>query len=185
MRIISGIYKRRRIDVPKTFSARPTTDFAKENLFNVISNLIDLEDTDALDLFAGTGSISFELISRGCKEVTAVEKNPAHAAFIAKVAKELKTDALDLIKGDVFRFLQTAPSEHFDFIFADPPYALENLEDIPRLVLDRDLLKDGGVFVMEHPKTNDFSGFPYFQQHRIYGSVNFSIFIKEEVKTNA
>ena len=185
MRIISGIYKRRRFDVPKTFSARPTTDFAKENLFNVISNLIDLDEADALDLFAGTGSISFELISRGCREVTAVEKNPAHAAFIAKVAKELKTDALNLIKGDAFRFLQTVPSERFDLIFADPPYALDNLEEIPRLVLERNLLKNGGVFIMEHPKTNDFSGLPFFYQHRVYGSVNFSIFIKEEETTDA
>ena len=102
MRIISGIYRRRRFDVPKSFSARPTTDFAKENLFNVLSNLIDLEDTDALDLFAGTGSITFELASRGCKRVTAVEKNNAHASFIAKVTEELKCSTIDLIRGGCF-----------------------------------------------------------------------------------
>lgn len=180
MRIISGIYKRRRFDVPKSFSARPTTDFAKENLFNVVNNLIDLEDADALDLFAGTGSISFELVSRGCKEVIAVEKNPAHAAFIQKVANELKTDALYLVKGDAFRFLASAKPESFDFIFADPPYALTELPDIPRLVLEKGLLREGGVFIMEHPKTYDFSSLPYFAQHRIYGSVNFSIFVREE-----
>lgn len=183
MRIISGIYKRRRFDVPKTFSARPTTDFAKENLFNVVNNLIDLEDTDALDLFAGTGSISFELISRGCKEVIAVEKNPAHAAFIQKVAHELKTNALHLIKGDAFRVIDSAKPESFDFIFADPPYALPELADIPRLVLEKNLLREGGVFIMEHPKEYDFSSLPYFAQHRIYGSVNFSIFVKEEAET--
>lgn len=180
MRIISGIYGRRRFDVPSSFSARPTTDFAKENLFNVINNLADLEGADALDLFAGTGSISFELLSRECKSVTAVEKNNAHAAFIAKVAKELKTESLRLIRGDVFRYLHSAPAQSFDFIFADPPYALKELPEVPQLVFERDLLRDGGIFVMEHPKTNDFSHLPYFNQHRVYGSVNFSIFVKEE-----
>ncbi|RHJ82368.1 16S rRNA (guanine(966)-N(2))-methyltransferase RsmD [Parabacteroides sp. AM08-6] len=179
MRIISGIYGRRRFDVPSTFSARPTTDFAKENIFNVIGNLIDLDSMDALDLFAGTGSISFELLSRGCRSVTAVEKNNAHASFIAKVAKELKTDALQLIRGDAFRYLNSAPAKSYDFIFADPPYALKELPEVPALVFERDLLRDGGLFVMEHPKTNDFSGLPYFHQHRVYGSVNFSIFYKK------
>lgn len=185
MRIISGIYGRRRFDVPSSFSARPTTDFAKENLFNVLGNLTDLEGADALDLFAGTGSISFELLSRGCRSVTAVEKNNAHASFIAKVARELKTDALRLIRGDVFRYLQSAPPLSFDFIFADPPYALKELSEIPSLILERDLLREGGIFVMEHPKTNDFSTLPFFNQKRVYGAVNFSIFIKEEARTNA
>ena len=184
MRIISGIYGRRRFDVPSTFSARPTTDFAKENI-NVISNHIDFEGVDALDLFAGTGSISFELLSRECRSVTAVEKNNAHASFIAKVAKELKTDSLTLIRGDVFRYLHSAPAQGFDFIFADPPYALPELPEIPALVFERDLLKNGGIFIMEHPKTNDFSSLPYFYQHRVYGSVNFSIFLKEGEKTDA
>lgn len=185
MRIISGIYGRRRFDVPSSFSARPTTDFAKENIFNVVSNLTDLEGLEALDLFAGTGSISFELLSRGCRGVIAVEKNNAHASFIAKVAKELKTDSLQLIRGDVFRYLQSAPAERFDFIFADPPYALKELPEVPSLIFERNLLREGGIFVMEHPKTFDFSDLPYFDQRRVYGSVNFSIFIKEEEKTNA
>ena len=162
MRIISGKYGRRRFEVPSSFSARPTTDFAKENIFNVLSNYMDFEGLDALDLFAGTGSISFELLSRGCRSVTAVEKNGTHAAFISKVAKELKTDALSLIRGDAFRFLQGAAADSFDFIFADPR-----------------------IFVMEHSKQYDFSALPYFQQHRVYGSVNFSIFIREEAKTDA
>lgn len=188
MRIISGIYGRRRFDVPSSFSARPTTDFAKENLFNVLGNLTDLEGQDALDLFAGTGSISFELLSRGCRSVTAVEKNNAHATFIAKVAKELKTESLHLIRGDVFRYLHSVPPQSFDFIFADPPYALKELAEIPALVLERDLLREGGIFVMEHPKTNDFSTLPFFNQQRIYGAVHFSIFVKEvteEAKTDA
>lgn len=185
MRIISGLYGRRRFDVPSSFSARPTTDFAKENLFNVIHNLMDLEDTDALDLFAGTGSIAFELLSRGCRSVTAVEKNNAHAAFIAKVAKELRTESLKLIRTDVFRYLRSAPREGFDFIFADPPYALKELPDVPRLVFEQELLRPGGLFVMEHPKNYDFSSLPHFNQHRVYGSVNFSFFIREEAAADA
>lgn len=177
MRIISGIYKSRRFDVPKSFKARPTTDFAKENIFNVIGNLIDLEGCEALDLFAGTGSVSFELISRGCRNVVCVEKDFAHYGFIKKVQAELKTTALTPLKGDVFRFLENC-THPFDFIFADPPYALKELSSVPSIILEKDLLKDNGVFVMEHPKEYDFSGLPYFHDHRVYGSVNFSIFVK-------
>jgi len=182
MRIINGIYGHRRFDVPSSFNARPTTDFAKENIFNVVNNLIDLDDLEALDLFAGTGSISFELLSRGCKHVVAVEKNNVHASFIAKVAKELKTDSLQLIRGDVFRYLHSAPENSFDFIFADPPYALKELPSVPELVFANGLLREGGLFIMEHPKTNDFSKLPFFYQHREYGSVNFSIFTKANNK---
>jgi len=185
MRIISGIYGRRRFSVPTSFSARPTTDFAKENLFNVLNNLIDLEDIDALDLFSGTGSISFELLSRGCRSVTAVEKTNSHASFISKVAKELKTDSLHLIFGDALRYLNSAPKKTFDFIFADPPFALPELKDIPEMVLKGNFLRDEGVFVMEHSKDYDFSHLPFFAQHRAYGSVNFSIFIRAEEKTDA
>jgi 16S rRNA (guanine(966)-N(2))-methyltransferase RsmD len=186
MRIISGLYGRRRFEVPATFSARPTTDFAKENLFNVLSNLTDWEGEEALDLFAGTGSISFELLSRGCRQVTAVEKNRAHALFIAKVAKELKTDGLRLIQGDAFRYIHSSLAKQtFDFIFADPPYALKDLAGIPSLILAKDCLKEGGIFVMEHPAGHDFSSLPYFSGQRVYGSVHFSIFIKEEAKKDA
>lgn len=186
MRIISGKYGRRRFTVPSSFGARPTTDFAKENLFNVLANFIDIEDTcDALDLFSGTGSIAFEFISRGCDTVTAVEKNHAHASFIAKVAKELKTDALNLICGDAFRFLETAKAESYDLIFADPPYALSELNRIPQLILERNILRPEGIFIMEHPKDFDFSVLPYFSQKRVYGSVNFSIFIKTTERTDA
>ncbi len=151
----------------------------------MIGNLVDLEGMDALDLFSGTGSIAFELLSRECRQVVAVEKNNAHASFIAKVASELKTDKLRLVRGDALRYLQTAKPESFDLIFADPPYALKELADIPTGVLERNLLRPGGLFVMEHPKTFDFSTLPHFVQHREYGSVNFSLFLREEEKTDA
>jgi N6-adenine-specific methylase len=178
MRIIAGKYKSRRFDVPKSFKSRPTTDFAKENIFNVINNLIDWEETDALDLFSGTGSIAFELLSRGCRQVTAIEKDFIHQAFIKKVKAELKADNLIALKGDAFKFIEQSPLS-FGFIFADPPYALKSLGEIPELILKGNLLKTEGIFVMEHPKEYDFSGLPSFSQHRVYGSVNFSIFIRE------
>ena len=130
MRVISGIYKRRRFDVPHTFKARPTTDFAKENLFNVLNNYIDFEGTTVLDLFAGTGSISIELVSRGCERVISVEKDPQHHAFICKVMNEVKTDKCLPLRGDVFKYIERC-NEQFDFIFADPPYALKELITIP------------------------------------------------------
>ena len=175
MRIISGIYKSRRFDIPKNFKARPTTDFAKENIFNVISNLIDLDGCEALDLFAGTGSISFELISRGCKQVVCIEKDFVHYEFIKKVQKILKTEALFPLKADVFRFLENC-RQQFDIIFADPPYTLKALEKIPLLIIEKDLLKDNGIFIMEHSKEYDFSNLPCFEQRRVYGAVNFSVF---------
>lgn len=185
MRIIRGKYGRRRFKVPASFKARPTTDFAKENLFNVIENILYWDDLVALDLFAGTGSISFELLSRGCKSVTAVESDFSHAAFIMKVAKELKTDNFNLIKGDVFRYLRSEHKSNFNFIFADPPYSLSELPNLPEYIFENNLLAEGGVFILEHPKQYEFASLPYFYQQRIYGSVNFSIFIKEEAKINA
>ena len=177
MRVISGIYKRRRFDVPHSFKARPTTDFAKENLFNVLSNnYFDFEDgVTALDLFAGTGSISIELVSRGCDRVISVEKDPQHLAFISQVMCEVKTDKCVPVRADVFRFIDKC-SEQFDFIFADPPYALEGLESIPTRIFERGLLKEDGLLVLEHGKDNHFEADPHFIEHRSYGSVNFSFF---------
>lgn len=175
MRVISGIYRHRHFDVPRTFSARPTTDFAKESLFNILANRIDLEDATALDLFAGTGSISIELVSRGCSHVVSVEKEPAHYNFICKVMQTVKTDKCLPVKGDVFKYISNC-STQFDFIFADPPYQLENLAQIPDLVLDGGLLAPDGIFVLEHGKTNDFSGHPRFTDMKVYGSVHFSFF---------
>ena len=149
MRVISGIYKRRRFDVPHTFKARPTTDFAKENLFNVLTNYIDFEGITALDLFSGTGSISIELVSRGCERVVSVEKDPQHYAFICKVMNEVKTNKCLPLRGDVFRYIERC-SEQFDFIFADPPYTLKELATIPDKVFEHQLLKPEGIFVLEH-----------------------------------
>lgn len=175
MRIITGIYKGRHFDVPRSFKARPTTDFAKENIFNVLNGYLDLEGSTALDLFAGTGSISLELLSRGCASVISVEADRDHANFIRQCMQKLGSEQNILIRGDVFRFLKTC-HQQFDLVFADPPYALEQLPQIPDLVLEKGLLKDGGVFVFEHGKHNDFSSHPRFVEHRAYGSVNFSLF---------
>ena len=210
MRIITGIYKGRRFDIPRTFKARPTTDFAKENIFNVLNSYIDLEGMRALDLFAGTGSISLELLSRGCSQVVSVEADRDHARFIGECVRKIGVTNHQLIRGDVFRYLKSAQksstltrgsaalpaaqqpytaegpytpqsglargSAAFSFIFADPPYALPNLPDIPDLVLQSGILAPGGVFVFEHGKQNDFSSHPCFREHRAYGSVNFTIF---------
>ncbi len=175
MRIITGQYKGRHFDIPRTFKARPTTDFAKENIFNVLNGYIDFDGSAALDLFAGTGSISLEMLSRGCAPVVSVEADRDHAAFIAQCMKKIGTTDNVLIRGDVFRFLKKC-HEQFDFIFADPPYALENLATLPGLVLGNDLLKPDGIFVLEHGKDYDFSNEPRFLEHRSYGSVNFSLF---------
>lgn len=175
MRIITGTYKGRRFDVPRSFKARPTTDFAKENIFNVINRYTDLEDATALDLFSGTGSISLELVSRGCRQVVSVEADRDHHAFISQCLRKLGTDRCIPIRGDVFRFVKSC-RQQFDFIFADPPYALKELPEIPQLIFEHGLLADGGVFVFEHGKDNDFSAHERFVEHRAYGSVNFSIF---------
>lgn len=175
MRIITGQFKGRHFDIPRTFKARPTTDFAKENIFNVLNGYIDFDGITALDLFAGTGSISLELVSRGCKEVVSVEKDRGHARFIADCMKKINAENDILIRGDVFRFLKSC-HQKFDLIFADPPYALPELDTLPDLVFEHDLLAADGVFVFEHGKHNDFSAHPRFKEHRSYGSVNFSIF---------
>lgn len=176
MRIISGKYGRRRFDVPKNITARPTTDFARENLFNVLENLEGFEDKSACDLFAGTGAISFEFLSRGCNYVTAVEKAPVQAAFIKKVAQTLGDENLHLIRSDVFKFIEDN-SRSYDYIFADPPYDHPRFDEIPGLILGSSLVKEGSVVIIEHSKNRDFSALPGFNQRRAYGSVNFSIFI--------
>lgn len=176
MRVITGKYKGRHFEVPRNFKARPTTDFAKENLFNVLRGYVDFgEDTAALDLFSGTGSITLELLSRGCGRVVSVEADALHYGFIRRFVDQLQDLNAFPVRADVFRFLGKC-HEQFDFIFADPPYALPQLEQLPDIVLGRQILREGGLFVLEHGKTQDFSQHPRFVDHRQYGSVNFSFF---------
>lgn len=183
MRIIRGKYGRRRFSVPTNITARPTTDFARENIFNVIENLVDLESLKCLDLFAGTGAVSFELLSRGAASVTSVEKSATQARFIEKVKQELNDRNLHLLRTDALRYIRDS-STSFDFVFADPPYDLDGFGEIPQMVLESRLLHPGSIFIIEHSKKYDFSSLPHFIDHRIYGSVNFSIFeIPEENET--
>jgi len=175
MRIISGQFKGRRLQVPTNITARPTTDFAKEGLFNLLNNRIDFEGIDVLDLFAGTGSISIEFVSRDCKNVISIEQNDRHCTFIRKICTELKINNLSLIKTDVFKFIAGCHLQ-FDMIFADPPYELEQLAQIPDLIFSKNLLKEDGLFVLEHSSKNKFDQHPHFVDHRNYGNVNFSFF---------
>jgi 16S rRNA (guanine(966)-N(2))-methyltransferase RsmD len=174
MRIIRGKYGRRRFNVPTNITARPTTDFARENIFNVIENMIDLEGKTALDLFAGTGAITFEFLSRECAEVTAVEKSPTQFRFISQVAQQLNINNLRLIRGDVFKFIASC-SAKFDLIFADPPYDLPEFDQVLPRILESRMLKPGTIIIIEHSKVRDYSTLPQFLDHRVYGSVNFSI----------
>ena len=175
MRIITGKYKGRHFDIPRTFKARPTTDFAKENIFNVLNGYMDFEGCEALDLFSGTGSITLELLSRGCAHVTSIELDRDHHRFICDCVKKLNTDDCLPLRADVFRFIKSC-RQQYDFIFADPPYALKELPQIPDLVFERALLKPDGIFVFEHGKDHDISQHPRFVEHREYGSVNLSLF---------
>lgn len=176
MRIIRGKFGRRRFDVPTNITARPTTDFARENIFNVIENMIDIEGIDALDLFSGTGAISLELLSREAASVTAVEKASTQFRFIEKTAQTLGVDNLRLIRGDVFRYLTTARPGSFDFVFADPPYDMPRFDEVAPAVINSGIVRPGGIFIIEHSKNRDYSSLPFFHSHRAYGSVNFSIF---------
>ena len=176
MRIITGKYKGRHFDIPRSFKARPTTDFAKENIFNVLIQYVDFDEATALDLFSGTGSITLELLSRGCQQVVSVELDRDHHRFICDCLAKLDGHNSCLpLRGDVFRFIKGC-KQQFDFIFADPPYALKELSTLPELIFDKQLLKPDGLFVLEHGKDNDFAQHPHFVEHRQYGSVNFSLF---------
>lgn len=177
MRVVSGKYKRRRFDVPKGFKARPTTDFAKENLFNVLMGYIDFEEEmpKALDLFAGTGGISIELVSRGCSQVISVEKDKKHFSFIQTLVTKLDAQECIPICGDVFRYIDRC-KQSFDLIFADPPYALTKLAELPDLIFAKDMLSENGLFILEHGKDHQFTDHPHFLEQRNYGSVHFSFF---------
>ena len=175
MRIIRGKYGRRRFDVPRNITARPTTDFARENIFNVLENMRDLSGCSALDLFAGTGAISLEFLGRGCAPVVAVEMAATQTRFIRSVRQRLNAEDLTVIKEDVFKYINGC-TRQFDFIFADPPYDHPRFAEIPELILNSSMPREGTLVIIEHNKTHDFSSLPGFLQHRAYGSVNFSVF---------
>ncbi len=177
MRIISGKYRGRTITPPKNLRARPTTDFAKENLFNVLTNLVDFEECDVLDLFAGTGSVSYEFASRGARSITSVEINAVHYNFIKNSAKELGATNIYPVKANVFLYLKSC-AKQFDIIFSDAPYDLEGSEAVIELVLGSDLLREDGMLIFEHSKNMKFDNHPNFYQTRSYGSVQFTMFKK-------
>ena len=156
---------------------RPTTDVAKEGLFNIIENNLDIPELRTLDLFGGTGSISYELASRGAKDLTIIEKDSKMYEFIKKTAGELKLENLKVLKMDVFKFIAQC-ADKFDFIFAGPPYALGNIDDLPKLVFEKQLLNTKGWFVLEHTPRNDYKKFPFYTTERNYGKTIFSIFIE-------
>lgn len=179
MRIIGGELGGRRVNPPaKMPHTRPTTDIAKEGLFNILENNLELEGMKTLDLFGGTGSISYELASRGVADLTIVEKDMAMYEFIKKTAESLKLENFKVVKMDVFRYMEQC-SEQFDFIFAGPPYALETIDDIPKIISARSLLKPNGWFVLEHTPRNNYEGYPLFVTQRNYGTTVFSIFINK------
>lgn len=175
MRIISGKYRGKILQPGKKFSARPTTDFAKESLFNIIQNQFEFEVLKVLDLFAGTGSIGFEFASRDSAGVDSVEVNHNHFSFIQKTAHELGFTQMNVYRLDAFAFIKRCTSK-YDIIFADPPYDLKGVTDLPVMIFERKLLKDGGWFILEHSGNHDFQNNLHFKQLRKYGSVNFSIF---------
>jgi len=175
MRIISGKYKGLRFEPPKDITARPTTDFAKESLFNVLGKYTDFEDISVLDLFAGTGSISYEFISRGAKYVDAVEMSSTQIEFVKKTINKLNISNLHIYKSEVFRYLEKC-SEKYDFIFADPPYQMKNIEEIPNLIFKHNLLNINGIFILEHSKNLNFAQHPNLIDERKYGNVHFSLF---------
>jgi len=179
MRIISGEYGGRKINPPsKMPHTRPTTDVAKEGLFNVLQHKIDIEGLKTLDLFGGTGSISYELASRGASNLTIVEKDSTMYEFIRKTIRDLGIENIKAVKMDVFKFIEHC-DEKFDFIFAGPPYALTNIDDLPHLIFGRELVNKNGWFVLEHTPRNDYKTFPHYTTERNYGTTIFSIFMNE------
>lgn len=176
MRIVGGEFSGRKFSPPTSTPARPTTDVAKEGLFNILQNLVDFEDLVTCDLFGGTGSISYELASRGTQDLTLIERDTGNINFIKKTVKELGiADRFQIIKGDVFRFMKQN-TERYDFIFAGPPYALENIDDLPMLVFQQQMLAPGGIFVLEHTPRNDYRQHPHFFRMKNYGTTVFSFF---------
>jgi 16S rRNA (guanine(966)-N(2))-methyltransferase RsmD len=179
MRIIGGKYKSRIINPGKKFKDRPTTDKAKEGLFNILENRYNFSDKTVLDLFSGSGSMGYEFISRGCKHAIMVEKNYVHFRFIRETLKNLEIQNAVAVKSDSFLFIKKC-HDKFDIIFADPPYSLANLKDIPEIIFNAGILHDEGLLILEHPANYNFSGHPNFAELRKYSKVNFSFFINKK-----
>jgi len=175
LRIIGGRYRKKSIHPPRDLQARPTTDFAKEGLFNIIINQYDIEDLQVLDLFSGTGSIAYEFASRECKWIDCVDNHPVHYHFIRNTARELDFEQLAVYKADVFQFLRTC-SRQYDVVFADPPYNLDNIELLPQLVFEKNVLHEAGMFILEHGANTNFQEVEQYHRTKKYGSVHFSFF---------
>jgi 16S rRNA (guanine(966)-N(2))-methyltransferase RsmD len=175
VRIISGIFRGKQIHPPGNFKARPTTDFAKESLFNILIHQFSIEDLDVLDLFSGTGSISYEFASRGARSVVSVEMAPKHFKFIQDTCRAIEMDQVSVIRADAFRYLKR-PTQSFDIIFADPPFDHPGLSELPDLIFRTEILNSEGIFILEHPGKHSFTAHPHFSQHRKYGGVNFTFF---------
>jgi 16S rRNA (guanine966-N2)-methyltransferase len=178
MRIISGIHGGRKINPPANMPyTRPTTDIAKEGLFNIIQNNLAIDTLKTLDLFGGTGSISYELASRGAVDLTIVEKDTQMYEFIKKTALSLHLENFKLVKSEVFKFIEQC-TDQYDFIFAGPPYALGTIDELPLKIFEKNLLKPKGWFVLEHTPRNDYKKFDHYHSERNYGTTIFSIFIR-------
>lgn len=177
MRIIRGIHKGRKIILPKGFNARPTTDFAKEALFNILLNNYSIQNAVVLDLFAGTGSISYEFLSEGCESVTSVDISKQYIFHIKKQGEELFSGKLKAVCADAFRFCNNNIL-NYDIIFADPPYRNEKIAKLPDLIFKNSEIKEDVLFILEHSKNFSFSDNVFFKEKRTYGNVNFSFFEK-------
>jgi 16S rRNA (guanine(966)-N(2))-methyltransferase RsmD len=176
MRVVSGSLKGRRFSPPKSFKARPTTDIAKESLFNILSNRFCFDDLRILDLFSGTGSLSYEFASRGCENITSVELNYRHYSFIKNTIKDFElASQIKAIKADVFKFVKKC-DEQFDLIFADPPFDLANFDSVADAVLENNILTSDGIFILEHSDKKSFESHPRFIEIKKYGKVHFSFF---------
>ncbi len=178
MRIIRGKYKGRRIIPPKNFKARPTTDFAKEGLFNMLENRLSLDELTVLDLFSGTGNIAYEFLSAGCTNVTIVDINKSYIRHAKQYAEDLFPGQLRAISADSFSFCKKK-SLDFDIVFADPPFKRSDIDNLPDIVLNNPSFKETALFILEHPKNFDFSAHPFFIEHRKYGNIIFSFFQKQ------
>lgn len=174
MRITGGGLKGRKI-TDKQLNLRPTTNKAKQALFNILRNRVEWSECMALDLFSGTGSISFEMVSNGCKEVTAVDINPQNCGVIRNTAKQLGLTNIIIVRSDALSFIRSH-SKPYDIIIADPPYDYPHYEVIPQLIFERNLLSPNGWLIIEHSKRTSFKELPHFIEQRAYGEVNFSFF---------